>query len=288
MDPIISAVNNNVVVVSPLVHEHCRLAMIGDYHCTLADSRDDEYKENYARVAQYCYHEMETLRKMIQKAGENSDAVLLAGDIISFPAFENVEALASVIQESPVPCLYIAGNHDWHFEGVPGSDREQRDLWISKRMLPLYNGRNPLGYSVTVKGIKIIMIDNSIYHILPEQLAFVEKELSDGIPALFCMHIPIYLPLPGRKESSVVDYGCGNPAWGAATDPYWEIEQRERWAEKQTPETAVFCRLLTESKNVLGIVAGHTHTFCVDTFNQRFQMVLGLGVPHELEVFPAG
>lgn len=47
-----------------------------------------------------------------------------------------------------IPCRYIAGNHDWHFEGS-GPDIPQPELrrrWI-KKLAPLYAGENPDGYS---------------------------------------------------------------------------------------------------------------------------------------------
>ena len=49
---------------------------------------------------------------------------------------------------SEIPCRYIAGNHDWHFEGS-GPDIPQPELrrrWI-KKLAPLYVRGGNLGFS---------------------------------------------------------------------------------------------------------------------------------------------
>ena len=77
---------------------------------------------------------------------------------------------------------------------MKGSLHELRETWINKRLLPLYKGRNPLMYSVEVKGINLVNIDNSYYEILPEQLEFYKTEVKKGKPTLLMMHIPLYAP----------------------------------------------------------------------------------------------
>ncbi|MBR5680245.1 MAG: metallophosphoesterase, partial [Clostridia bacterium] len=150
--------------------------------------------------------------------------------------------------------------------------------------LPLYNGNDPLQYAYEVNGIKVIMIDNSVYEILPGQLEFIRRELADGKPAILGCHIPLYLPLPGKN---VVGYGCGHPDWCAATDPYWQIERRERWHEQgQSRETFDFHREILQAENLLGIVAGHTHRFCIDCFGGKFQAVVSQKQACTLDLTP--
>lgn len=45
------------------------------------------------------------------------ELAILGGDIINFPSECNVKKLAECMANSEIPCRYIAGNHDWHFEG---------------------------------------------------------------------------------------------------------------------------------------------------------------------------
>ena len=213
---IISGRTNEVSVYSPLLKNNCQLTLIGDYHSSLDDGRGENFVSYSGRMAQYGNRDMQQFQQMLELAQQNqSDAVLLLGDILSFPSEKGVETRAGLIKDSPIPVYYIAGNHDWHYEGWPGTDMQQRQEWITKRLLPLYNGRDPMNYAVEINGIKLIMMDNSLYEITARQLEFLRRELADGKPALVGCHVPLYLGMPYHV---VTDYGCGHPAWGAAND----------------------------------------------------------------------
>ena len=55
-----------------------------------------------------------------------------------------VEWARARLEASGVPYLYVAGNHDWHYEGLPGAEAALRAEWAEKRLKPLYQGRHPL------------------------------------------------------------------------------------------------------------------------------------------------
>ncbi len=284
---IVTVGDNSVRVQSPHLDAPAKILLIGDYHSSLNDQRGKPFEQYSARMAQYGNPDMELLAGYFQLAADKKfDLILLLGDILSFPSEAGVDFLAALIRKSPVPALFIAGNHDWHYEGTPGSDIEMRRKWTADRLLPLYNGNDPLKYVYSLNGIKVIMVDNSVFEILPEQLDFVRSELADGKPALLACHVPLYLP--GHREA-VSGYGCGHPDWCAANDPHWQIERRERWHEEgQSPETFDFCREIFQAENLLGIAAGHTHRFCVDCFNGKFQAVVSSKQACTLELVPAG
>ena len=69
-------------------------------------------------------------------------------------------------------------------------------------------------------------------------------------------------------------FTCGNPAWGAATDPYWEIERRERWAERQSPETFEFSEAVLSTPNLVAVFSGHDHQTMVAT--ERGKLMLSV------------
>jgi hypothetical protein len=69
------------------------------------------------------------------------------------------------LQKVGIPYLFTAGNHDWHYEGMPGSSDYLRETWIKKRLTPLYQGENPLYAVRKINGIRILTIDNSTYEI---------------------------------------------------------------------------------------------------------------------------
>ncbi len=88
---------------------------------------------------------------------------------------------ASFIYESlkatDIPYIYIAGNHDWRYEGMEGSSERLRQTWINNRLLPLYGGITTLYSSRVIGGINFVAIDNSIYQVNEDQLHFVGRRL---------------------------------------------------------------------------------------------------------------
>ena len=233
-----------------------RFAVIGDTHFAFHDDRDDAYADNYKRMAQWPTP-ADALQKSLKRAKSfGADVVVLVGDNISFPTLANVEKLQSDLEAGGVEWFYTAGNHDWHFEGDSGSDIEMRSRWIGKRLSPLYQGENPLMYSKLIKGIRFVMIDNSVYHVLPEQLAFWKNEAAKGDPIVLFMHIPLWMPGFGVTT-------CASPEWGADHDPYWKIERRERWAERAMPSTFAFREAVLSTPNLIGIFTGHRHKLLV-------------------------
>ena len=114
----------------------------------------------------------------------NADVITLVGDIFSFPSELAIEWVISKIEAIGIPYIYIAGNHDWHYEGMKGKLDLLRDKWIKKRLVPLYQGNNPLMAAYDIKGIKFIAIDNSTYEINDEQLKFFSEQVESGLPLI--------------------------------------------------------------------------------------------------------
>lgn len=241
-------------MIVPELKECVRVCFASDTHLALHDERDDAYAGNYARMAQ-CGGDPAAFSKMLSTASaEKADLVALTGDTVSFPTLANVEFVAGELGKCGLDWIYTAGNHDWHFEGDSGSDAEQRARWIERRLLPLYPGKvDPLMYSKVVKGVRFVAIDNSIYHITEAQLAFWRSEAAKGDPTVLLMHIPLW------TEGLDTIFTCGNPKWGAATDPYWQIERRERWAERQCDATFAFRDEVLSTPNLVAVLTGHEH-----------------------------
>lgn len=259
----------------PGLKESSKVLHITDTHIFLDDERGEPFRRYSKRMAAG-YHQtshfrtsqpttpMESFEAALRFAREKKvDAVTLTGDILSFPSEAGrdwlLERLAP-LKKDGIPYYYISGNHDWHYEGMSGSDIAKRNEWIPKRLTQLYpQGADPLKYAVTEKGIRHLFIDDSVYEILPEQLEFLKQELAKGEPTVVWMHIPPYAP--GRG----IGYGCGHPKWGAESDKSWKIEGRERWREGgHQPVTFEFYQLLCTAPNLLGTMCGHTHTDTLD------------------------
>lgn len=282
-DTIVTLEGARLTVRSRMIAKPCRLTVIGDAHYATDDARGEPFRK-YSKRMSGGPQKMGPLRQKMQAAkAAGCDAALLLGDILNFPSEAGAEELAAVIREAPLPCLYTAGNHDWHYEGLPGPEVSLRKEWIDKRLRPLYGGRDPMAYAERFGDLKVLMVDDSTYSILPEQLDFIRRELAEGLPTILGVHIPLYVPW--RRDD--IFFGVGHPDWNAAHDPYHQIERRERWPEAgHTEVTFAFRRELLACPHLLGVVAGHIHTQSLDLFDGKFQFVLPKATPCELLFLP--
>jgi 3',5'-cyclic AMP phosphodiesterase CpdA len=130
---------------------------------------------------------------------EHVELLLLTGDIVNFPSPASVEYVCDKLKQTGIPWLYIAGNHDWHYEGLPGTPESLRKTWIEKSLLPFYQGRNPLFYSEVIKGINFVGIDNSTMTVSQEQTEFLKAQLARPEPIILLSHIPYSLNGQGKN-----------------------------------------------------------------------------------------
>lgn len=266
----------------PAILKPWKMLMLADTHLFREDERDAEYRPFSARMAAAYNHtqhfetgqptDPETCFQETLKIAQAEEASLVAlvGDILSFPSHAAVDWVQQRLQAAGLPHLYVAGNHDWHYEGLPGTLAELRATWIRDRLQPLYAAHNPLMMTHEAGGVRIVAIDNSNYQITDEQLDYFRNEINTGSPLLLLVHIPLYAPL------RPVGFGCGHPDWGSATDENYELERRERWPESgHSATTFEFHRLVFSSPQVLGVLAGHIHRPSVDIVNGTPQVVTG-------------
>ena len=245
----------------------CRFMVVGDSHLTIDDARGEPFKEYSGRMSKP-YRSALHFRTgrpiaspdgfeyaLAQAQKMKVDFLALVGDIVSFPSEAGVEYVRKRLDASGLNWMYISGNHDWHYEGLPGTEMALRAEWTKKRLAPLYQGADPMMASRVVKGIRFVFIDNSLYEILPEQLAFWKQEAAKGEPVALMMHIPLYMPGYGPREA-----GCAHPEWGAKVDPHWKIERRPQWPEAgHTQTTFAFRETVFSTPNLLGVFVGHDH-----------------------------
>ncbi|MBO7622264.1 MAG: metallophosphoesterase [Victivallales bacterium] len=247
-----------------------KLLVLADSHLSIDDERGIPYQDYSKRMAQYFKQSVPNLEKAASVAKNRKfDMILMLGDMVSFPTAKGVETILEKIQPLETPFAYIAGNHDWHYEGEPGTEIELRKKWTEKTLKPLYQDHNPLCYNVVVNGINIVMMDTSVNEILPEQLDFWRAQVKTGLPMLLCCHIPLWVP--GRTTS----WGVGHPDWNAEHDKNWEIERRPQWPEtSHTEVTRTFQREVFATTNLLGVIAGHVHRQCYDRYCGKFQITV--------------
>lgn len=243
---------------------------ITDSHVSVADPREAPYQQYASRMDNAYGKEREHWRtkKKVTTAthfldllasakDRHADLIALTGDIINNPSQSSVRFISDALKKTGIRWLYIAGNHDWHYEGMPGSSDALRKAWLQKRLLPLFAGRNPLYYAARVGGINFVALDNSTYQVTAAQLAFYENEVARGLPTVLLLHIPLYIPANAGKNAS---NSCGDPSWGWDTDRNFVIERRERWPKSgNLQSTTEFVHRVVKTENLVAVLAGHTH-----------------------------
>lgn len=262
------------------IRERFSIMTLADTHLFRDDDRGNAYKEYSERMAK-AYNQTKHFqtkeatnpeecfeRTLAIAQKEDVKLVALIGDIVSFPSEAAIEWVAEQLKKVKLPYLYVAGNHDWHYEGMSGSIASLRETWIQKRLLPLYQTDNPMMTVREINGVRLVALDNSNYQITAEQLAFFQKEVATGKPLVLMVHIPLYAP-----ERSV-GFGCGHPEWGAKTDKNYELERREQWPKLgHTATTISFYKSVLKAPNLLGVLAGHKHEQTLDVMNGLPQIV---------------
>lgn len=271
---------NRVNLYSGLVKEPVKVVLAADTHLWMNDERGDPYRQYSDRMAKAYNqtvhfktgeptHPEKAFEETVRLAVESgADVLALPGDIFSWPSEAAIEWAYGILEKAGIPYIYVAGNHDWHYEGMEGNLEELRAAWIEKRLLPLYQGQNPLMAAYDIKGVRFVAIDNSTYQISAEQLEFFRQQVQTHQPLVLLAHIPFYAP--GRS----VGFGCGHPDWGAASDKNHEIERRPRWpVEGHSGATMDFYYEVFNAPNLLAVFAGHIHRPSFEQINGTPQFV---------------
>ena len=269
-----------VSIYSEVVAEHIKIVHIADTHLYMDDERGRPF-QNYSNRMAKAYNQTihfktgektnpkKSFEQTLAIAKElKADVITLVGDIFSFPSELAIEWVRSKLDGIGIPYIYVAGNHDWHYEGMKGQLDSLRDTWIEKRLMPLYQGNNPLMAAYDIKGIRFLAIDNSTYEINNDQMNFLTENIESELPLVLLVHIPMYAP--GKK----ISFGCGNPFWGADTDRNFELERRPKWPESgHTNTTFEFYKKVFDSPNILGIFAGHIHRNSIEIIKGKPQLI---------------
>ncbi len=277
-----STEKNKISIFTKATVKSTRIFHITDTHLSIDDERGLKYQEFSRRMADAYrsnvhfqtgqkYSTKESFEWTLNRAKEEkADFLALTGDIFSFPSEAAVDWVLNKLNETGIPCAFVAGNHDWHYEGMTGSAMQLRNTWIEKHLKPMYQGNNPLFASYGINGVRFICIDNSTYEILPEQLQFFKNQINSGVPFILMLHIPLFMP--GRSLA----YGCAHPEWSEKTDKNYEIEKREKWRrDGHTKITYDFYNEVFRATDLLAILAGHTHLSALDVKNGIPQVVSG-------------
>ena len=262
------------------INESLKVIHIADTHLFKDDERGipfEKYSNRMAKAYNQTTHFLtrskttpeDSFEQTLAYAKEvNADIITLVGDIFSFPSELAIEWVLHKLDAINIPYIFVAGNHDWHYEGMEGTMESLRSKWIKNRLLPLYQGNNPLMAKYDIKGIRFLAIDNSTYQINDEQLVFFNEQIAKGLPIVLLVHIPMYAP--GKN----ISYGCANPNWNGASDSNYKLERRPKWPENgHTQTTFNFYQSVFNASNLLGVFAGHIHKNSIEIIKGKPQIV---------------
>lgn len=244
-----------------------RVLHISDAHMGLIDDRDPEELEACQGRGDRFHDRHENrddrgavipqetaFRHLLQQAAEeNVDLVALTGDIIDFPSQANIEYARQQIDDSGVPALYTAGNHDWHLPGRESGAATRSAYWPA--LEPLHHDE-PAFARRQVGDLLFLAIDNSTHQIDQDQLEATRAALAEGLPTVALIHIPLSLP---TLRGPVIE------KWGHSilmADP-----DRPGASEEDTASTLEFPKLLGRAENLVAILCGHIHQGHVDTLS---------------------
>lgn len=271
---------NRISIYTNAAVKPTRIFHITDTHLSMDDERGVKYQEFSKRMAGAYKSNShfqtglenstkENFAQTLKLAKEQEvDFLALTGDLFSFPSEAAIEWALQKLTDTGIPFAYIAGNHDWHYEGMKGSSQQLRETWIENHLKPMYQGNNPLYAAYDFNGVRFICIDNSTYEILPEQLNYFKDQVKSETPIILLLHIPLFMP--GRS----ILFGCANPNWGEKSDKGFKVERRESWRKGgHTKVTMDFYNEVFNAPNLLSVFAGHTHQPTLDIKNGIPQIV---------------
>ena len=243
---------------------------VTDSHISVAaDALDRPYAHYGARMDGLFadYPTLEAFASQMRRAErERPDLIALTGDHVNYPSPTAVAAVAELIRRTGRDSLFTAGNHDWRYPGLPGTDDDLRREWRERSLAPLYGGRDPHACSHDIAGVRFVAIDNSTRQVDEGQLSFFTRQLADGMPVVLLVHIPFRVPAdpdlhcPPPPSSAVPVPLCGDPASGSPTDIDWSRPGRERARTSgNLPSTEELVDRLRAAPNLIAVLCGHVH-----------------------------
>ncbi len=121
-----------------------------------------------------------------------ADLILLTGDILDFPSETNLSLLEKELSSSPIPTLFITGNHDWSF--ADDYHTGNAAATYLPRMDALSGGSHHVA-TAEFDRVVVCAIDNGLDRIEPAAvdayMATAKAARDAGKTLVLAMHIPL-------------------------------------------------------------------------------------------------
>ena len=258
-----------------------RVMHIADTHLDLIDERDAQFIEEcrgigmrFADRHQHrdaqgdpfsTEHALELTILDAQKM--DVDLIVHSGDLLDFAAQASVDRAVELLEGCGIPWLYASGDHDWYFFPL-GLSPGLREKWWPL-LDPLTRGK-PACDMLDMHGVRFITVDDTVYQITEEQLAFVQKALGDGLPSVVIMHIP--LSIATLRDVALAGWHQSN----LLADPDLSRDKRRALCTgADTATTSAFVRTLVAADNLVAVLAGHLHLPHADAVHPRAVQYVG-------------
>ena len=232
-----------------------RFLHITDVHLCLTDGTESPARIEYnaprinlfsrdgVRSDEYFPHFFEYARD------NGCDAVIMTGDITDTPTEPNIKALERAVESSPVPVIYVVGNHDWSFFDDYRTNGAKA-LYLH-RFAEVSGGDTELCVR-RLDGLNVLTLDNGDNGFTERQLDTTKRLILEGTPLLICFHVPLAAPALSEKTSKV-------------------------WGRDICIQNSEMAKMIAAADNVAAVLTGHVHFFHEEYIGNTLQIVTGLG-----------
>lgn len=163
--------------------------------------------------------------------------------------------------------------YDW--QRVPKRENILKPLYESsgaRKLTQAFTIQPDFSSTLLLDTLNVVALDNSNYRFEDAQLAFLEEQVSLGLPIVLLVHIPLYTPAGPTRDLTGTPR-VGDPAFGEAIDDMAEIEGRAKWpkeASESTLRTVQFIRSQCAPEGpIIAVLCGHEHKLSANPIGFR-------------------
>lgn len=235
----------------PELKEEYSFLFLTDTHMIVRDEQDTQQVEDNAAPRYKDFRNAEGISSSDQFSewiayanDQETDGLLLGGDIIDYPSGANVKYLDSQLKELKVPYLYTLGNHDWTYPWEYMTELGE-DTYLPM-LEPYMKGETAIHY-MDCGEFLIVSVDNSSNQVNEDALKQYEEILALGKPVILLVHVPFLTQSVLTKAKRI--WKTGVVLGGGNYGGIYPNESSRRFMDMTT----------AADSPVAAVLAGHVH-----------------------------